>query len=248
MDSFTIEIAGLSVGVQPLFSSTQVYFVRYLTDRSPDFFVDVSSDDLAFEQRILDLEADEEGLRRRKFSDPFLERSIIQRKIALELINRDTLLFHGSTVAVNGFAYLFTAPCGTGKSTHTRLWRDVFGDRAIMINDDKAFLKVTSSGVIAYGSPWSGKHGLDTNVSLPLKGICFLRRGKENRIWLGDSQKLWDEIAHQCLIPDDPEGKTNSLALIDGLLRFVPLWEMECTKDPSAAVLSYNTMSNFSVK
>jgi hypothetical protein len=51
-----------------------------------------------------------------------------------------------------------------------------------MVNDDKPFLKFAGDDVIAYGSPWSGKHGLDTNISLPLKGICFLRRGSVNSI------------------------------------------------------------------
>ena len=182
MDSFTIQIAGISVCVQPMFASTREYCRGYLTDLQPDFFVEVTAQDLVDTQRVLEVEAVEEGIRPRKFPDPFLERATIQRKIAMELINGDILLLHGSTIGLDGQAYLFTAPCGTGKSTHTRLWREVFGQRAVMINDDKPFLRITSSCVMAYGSPWCGKHGLDSNICLPLKGICFLKRGKENRI------------------------------------------------------------------
>jgi hypothetical protein len=176
-------------------------------------------------------------------SDPFLERAVIQRKIALELINRDTILLHGSTVGADGNAYLFTAPCGTGKSTHTRLWREVFGDRAVMVNDDKAFLTITQDGVFAYGSPWSGKHGLDTNVCLPLKGICFLSRGVENRIIRADVESCMDELIHQTLVPEEPDGRGKAIALVKRLSGMVPLWQMECTKDSYAAILSHKVMS-----
>jgi hypothetical protein len=51
-----------------------------------------------------------------------------------------------------------------------------------MINDDKPFLQLRRDRVHVCGSPWNGKHGLDSNVSLPLNGICILSRGQENRI------------------------------------------------------------------
>ena len=150
-----MEVAGLATYVQPMFFSTREYCRPYLTEREPEFFVEVTGEDLVRQQAILDQEADQEGLRRRKFTDPFLERTVIQEKIAEKLLEQDTLLLHGSTVAVDGQAYLFTAPCGTGKSTHTRLWRELFGDRAVMVNDDKVFLQLRRMEVLACGSPWT---------------------------------------------------------------------------------------------
>ena len=150
-----MEVAGLATCVQPMFFSTREYCRPYLTERKPEFFVEVTGEDLVRQQAMLDQEADQEGLRRRKFTDPFLERTVIQEKIAEKLLEQDTLLLHGSTVAVDGQAYLFTAPCGTGKSTHTRLWRELFGDRAVMVNDDKVFLQLRRMEVLACGSPWT---------------------------------------------------------------------------------------------
>ena len=98
------------------------------------------------------------------------------------MISYDTILFHGSVIAVDGIGYLFTAKSGTGKSTHTRLWREYFGDRAAMVNDDKPLLKITDSSVIAYGTPYNGKHRLGTNISVPLKAICILTRAADNHI------------------------------------------------------------------
>ena len=243
VEAFTIQIAGLVTRVQPLFISTQEYCRPYITDLDPDFFVVVTESDLVYQQELMEQEALEEGFRIRKYGGPFLERATIQRKIAFELLNRDTLLLHGSTVGVDGAAYLFTARCGTGKSTHTRFWREVFGPRAVMVNDDKPFLKVTSSGVYAYGSPWSGKHGLDTNVCLPLKGICFLRRGDENRIRPVEAEGFLGELCHQSLFPEEAAGQDKGRALVKLLSQKVSLWEMECTKDPSAALVSYEAMS-----
>ena len=200
MEAFTIEIPGAPVQVEPLFQSTIEYFRPFLTDRKPEFFVKVTREDLVYQQQLLDQEAMEEGWKRRQFTDPFLERTTIQNGVAEFLLSRDTLMLHGSTVSVDGQAYLFTAPCGTGKSTHTRLWRELFGQRAVMVNDDKAFLALRPDGVWAHGSPWMGKHGIGTNISAPLKGICFLQRGTENKIqkatpekWLPHCSIRWAE-------------------------------------------------------
>lgn len=176
-------------------------------------------------------------------SQGLVDGTVIQEKIAGQLLERDTLLLHGSTVAVDGQSYLFTAPCGTGKSTHTRLWREVLCDRAVMVNDDRAFLCFTQDGVLAYGSPWSGKHGLDTNISLPLKGICFLRRGAENHIQRAVSLDCLIELQHQCFLPEDSHGQELASALVERLALTVPLWQMECTKDPAAACMSHQAMS-----
>ena len=244
MEAFTMEIAGLVTRVQPMFVTTREYCRDYLSDIDADFFVEVMEEDLAYEQKMLDQEAVEEGLKFRKFSNPFLERTSIQRKIAYELLNRDTVLLHGSAIGLDGNAYLFTAPCGTGKSTHTRLWREAFGCRAVTVNDDKTFLKITPSGVLAYGSPWSGKHGLHTNICLPLKGICFLSRGSENVITPAKPEDWVEELRHQSLIPENPSGQAKAFALIDALAQQTPLWQLKCTKDISAAFVSSKAMAN----
>lgn len=243
MAEFNLQIAGRAAAVQSLFESTPHYFAPYLTDREPDFSIQVTREDLRFEQETAIEEARQEGFRIRIFPDPFLERAAIQRKFAEHLICHDTLLLHGSTVAVDGEAYLFTAKSGTGKSTHTRLWRQVFGDRAVMVNDDKPFLRITETSVTAFGSPWSGKHGLDTNISVPLKGICLLERGAENIIREAKPEELMERLLHESYRPLDPCSTGRYTDLVTALAKTVPLWRMECTKDPEAAVVAHSAMS-----
>ena len=243
MAEFTIEIAGCRAAVSSMFASTRDYCAKYLAEGEAHCRITVNREDLAFEQEALRKEALEEGIRVRTFTDPFLERAAIQRKLAEFLLHRDVLMTHGSTVAVDGKAYLFTAKCGTGKSTHTRLWRQAFGDRAVMVNDDKPFLQLTSGGVLACGSPWSGKHGLDTNVTLPLQGICLLDRGEENRISPITPAEALPMLLHQSYCPLD-EGKRPAFeALVKHLAESTPLWHMQCNRDPSAAEVSHGAMS-----
>ena len=241
MAVFTMKVAGAVAEVHSLFDSTRDYCKSYLTEDAPEFIITVTPEDLAFEQADLLAEAKAEGMKPRKFTDPFLDRAAIQRKFADFLLNRNTLLFHGSTVALDGYAYLFTAKCGTGKSTHTRLWREVF-PTALMVNDDKPFLELCDSGVIAHGSPWSGKHGLSENISVPLKGICILHRGPENKITPISPDEAMEMLLTQGCCPSDAQEKF--LELIQALSRQVSLWSMECTKDQSAAEISHNAMSH----
>ena len=243
MADFKIEIAGQVIAVTSLFESTKDYCRKYLTEAEPDFSVAVTRQDLEEEQALLRQEALEEGPKPRVFGDPFLERNSIQRKVAELLLDRDILLMHGSTVAVDGKAYLFTAACGTGKSTHTRFWRQTFGDRAVMVNDDKPFLRILADGVLACGAPWSGKHGLETNITVPLQGICVLERGTENEICPASGEELLPMLLHQGCPPREKAQVAHYEHLVHTLAQTVPLWKMRCNLDPNAAKVAWEVMS-----
>ena len=244
MAAFHLEIAGAVAAVTSLFESTPHHFSAYLTEKCADFSITVTEDDLRFEQFDADEEAREEGFRLRKFPDPFLERAAIQRKFAEFLLERDTVLLHGSAVAVNGQGYLFSAKSGTGKSTHVRFWQQLLGQEALIINDDKPFFRITPTEILVCGSPWNGKHGLDTNITVPLKGICFLRRGSENRIWKPDVQDARTLLRANGCPPLDPVKQARYFSLLDTLAARTALWSMECTKDPLAARIAYEAMSS----
>ena len=238
-----MEIAGVAAEIAPLCESTRHYFSQYLTQREGEFSFSVTREAMEFEQAFALEEARQEGIRPRIYDDPHLERAAIQRAFAEQLLGLDTLLLHGSAVAMDGESYLFTAKCGTGKSTHTRLWRQMFGDRAVMVNDDKPFLKLTDGAAFACGSPWGGKHGLHSNVCLPLKGICILERGGENVIHPISAESAMEMLLRQSYCPVDLARMEQRAALVARLARMVPLWWMECTKDVEAAAVSYAAMS-----
>lgn len=242
MTTFHLKVAGQVARIHSLFPSTKDHSARYLTDLPPDLTITVTEADLRAQQAELDREAAEEGFRRRVFTDPFLERAAIQQKLADHLLLHDTLLFHGSAVAVDGVGYLFTAKSGTGKSTHTRLWRQVFGHRAVMINDDKPFLQLTEQGIRIHGSPWSGKHGLDTNISVPLGGICILERSQTNTIRPIRGDEAMEMLHKQSYHPADPHLQPIAMELTQRLATQAPLWHMGCNKDPQAAYTAWEAM------
>ena len=158
------------------------------------------------------------------------------------MIDFETILFHDSVVAVDGVGYLFTAKSGTGKSTHTRLWREYFRDHAVMVNDDKPLLHIADSGVIAYGTPYNGKHRLGTNTSVPLKAICILTRAPENHIEPITREQAYTMLLQQFYRPADMLKMAKTLELVDRLADGVKLYRLGCNMDISAAKVAYEGM------
>ena len=139
------------------------------------------------------------------FGEDYLESLALYRKLCEKMLEYDTYLMHCSAVAVDGNAYLFTAPSGTGKSTHTRLWREYFKDQAVMVNDDKPLIQATKEDIYVCGTPWSGKHNINTNVKVPIRGICVLRQGKENKIERISAVDAFAELYRQSYRPKDKQ-------------------------------------------
>lgn len=243
MTEFSIRIAGRVAAVSAMFESTRTYCAEYLCEDAADFSISITPEDVRFERDKSAKEDQLEGIPVRSFSDAYLETLAVQRKIAERLLDYDTLLFHGSVVAVDGVAYLFTAKSGTGKSTHTRLWREVFGERAVMINDDKPFLHVAETGVVAYGSPWNGKHHLGSNASAPLRAICILQRGAENRICRIDAKEAVNMLIQQSNRPMNRMRLLHYMELLDRLAAQVVFYKLECNMEKQAAVVAYETMA-----
>lgn len=130
------KIADKVVEVTSIYDDVHKYCADYQTDEPADYSVITTQADIDFEREKSAREDEVEGIPVRHFSDSYLEELAVYRKIAEKMLEYDTVLFHGSVVAVDNVGYLFTAKSGTGKSTHTRLWREYFGDRAVMVNDD----------------------------------------------------------------------------------------------------------------
>jgi hypothetical protein len=138
---------------------------------------------------------------------------------------------------------LFTAASGTGKSTHTRLWREHFGDRAVMVNDDKPLLRIEDGKVTVCGSPWNGKHALGTNTMVPLKGLCILTRARENSIEPLSPAEAFPLLLQQTHRVKDAQGTLKVLELLNKLSNSTGLYRLGCNMDPEAAVVAYNGMN-----
>ena len=236
---FTIRLAGIPIGVQTIYEETRRMCGSYLCGESARFSV-VSTREL--------IDAERERASRDGYTHTdaaYMETLVVYRLIAEKMAEHDVLLFHGSAVSVDGHAFLFTADSGTGKSTHARLWREAlpkFGHEVLMVNDDKPLLKFTEDGVLACGTPWDGKHHLSNNLEVPLRGICFLSRGKENRITRVDGAQSLAELMKHSFRPVETPHLLKAVALLDRLSREVPLYDLSCNMEEAAAIVSYEGM------
>lgn len=161
----------------------------------------------------------------------------------MELLKHDGFYLHSSAVELGGRAYLFSGPSGMGKSTHTRLWQQIFGDAAQVFNDDKPALRCQEGRWYAYGTPWCGKDGINQNKKVPLGAVCFLKQAGENRIRRLAPQAALAKIMGQTIHRmGSAENLDLMLSHLEKLVQMIPVYELENRPEPEAARLSYETM------
>lgn len=240
--AFTCKLAGVNIGIRCLHPATQKLCRDYLTAEAPDFTVTTSQENIDYEREQSAKTSLEEFGRVIPYSDGYLETLAVYRQIAQGMLDYDTILFHGSAICVDGQAYLFTARSGTGKSTHTRLWRERFGDRAYMVNDDKPLIRITPEAIYVCGTPWDGKHHLSRNTMVPLKALCRLERGQENCIAPLFPTLMFPTALQQAYLPPDEASMKKALSLLEALVTRVGCYRLQCNMDPEAAQVSYEGM------
>lgn len=241
---FTAEFAGVAVRICCRHEENRAFLSDYLSNRDPVFAIEPSEKDLeAIRVRLLQ-QAEKDGITQPRLSEAFLESNVIHFLLAEGLVHHNVLLMHGSALCMDGEAYLFTAASGTGKSTHARLWRELFGDRVWMINDDKPLLRVGTDGITeVFGSPWDGKHHLSRNASAPLKAIVSLQRGTENSIEALSSAQAFAVLRRRAYISSDRDTAEAILALENRLITAIPFYRLVCNMECEAARVAWKGMN-----
>lgn len=196
-----------------------------------DFSVAVTEADIAREK----LDSPE-------FSNGYLEGICLYRKIAEQLPVRNRMVFHGAAIQYGTKGLIFTAPSGTGKSTHIGLWKKYYKDAVKVVNGDKPVLSVEDSGVKVWGTPWAGKEGWQRNCSADLSALCFLKRGTENRIRRLKPEECLNDLMGQVYLPEDMEAAACTLELLDRLLKKVPVFSLECDISEEAVRCSFRAL------
>lgn len=160
-----------------------------------------------------------------------------------ELLRFDGLMLHASAVALDGKAYLFSGPCGVGKSTHTKLWRAVFGEDVTVFNDDKPALRRLNGRWYAYGTPWCGKDGINVNMKVPLAGICFLKQSDRNEIRRIEGKHALAKVISQTTYHLRSESKMQLMMTnVEKLITEIPIYELCNKPEPEAVLMSYRAM------
>lgn len=242
MNTTTISIAGITVKINLLYEKNICFFSEYVSVNDHDFEITITDEDIALEKSLSAEEDKREGREIREFSNEYLETLACLRKLADCLVDYNVLLLHGSAISFEGNGVIFSADSGTGKSTHTRLWREVFDDKVTVVNDDKPFVKVSNEGVQVFGSPWDGKHHLSNNICVPLKALCLLNRGNQDASYKGQYPDFYYRFINNVYIPEDTTKAQIALKVADEMIRKVETYHLYCTMQKSAAEVSCSSI------
>lgn len=165
-------------------------------------------------------------------------------KFVDEIITQDAFCYHSSALSVDGEGILFSADSGTGKSTHSRLWKEFMKEHEVInLNDDKPIIRLLDGKPWVYGSPWSGKHSINENHRAPVKAIVFLERGTENKIWRMRPEQVFPVMFPQVICGKmDQERVARVLGLLDQFIREIEVYKLQCNISEEAVRLVYDTV------
>ncbi|MBR1762152.1 MAG: hypothetical protein IJ731_02145 [Eubacterium sp.] len=230
---FCVEFSNLNIKVSSIYDYTYNFCKEYLSDKSPDFEVATTEEKISKEIEVSD------------FNPPrgYAESICIYREIAEKIPEFNRCVFHGAVVEYDGSGYIFTAPSGTGKTTHIMLWKKYLGEKCCVVNGDKPILNIEKNGVTAFATPYAGKEGMQNHSSAPVKGICLIKRGKENRIERVSAGKYLTEIIPQVYMPKSPAAAIKTLEMLDDLLKIVPLYVLYCDISEKAFKTSFEALT-----
>lgn len=150
------------------------------------------------------------------------------------MLHYNAFMVHASAIVYQNQGILFSAPSGTGKTTHTKLWEQ-FDSSAFILNDDSPILRFMDDGkVYACGSPWAGASGEGQNAMVPLKAIVFLQQGSENEITELQTLQALQWLLGSVSRPVDKGLMDKLFTLIHLLLSGTPCYILKCRPDLEA--------------
>lgn len=216
-------IAEMNVAVLAQYEKTYDYMANFLTDSEEyDLYVAPTEEMIRHEA---ELGEEIHGIPQNPVT---CETIAVLRVICDDIIHRGGFFLHCSCLRYRGEAIVFTAPSGTGKSTHAALWRKHFGDEVTMINDDKPLVREKDGRFFIYGTPWNGKHRLGNNISAPIRAVVFLRQEKENSAQPLDSFRALSLILQQTVIPSGKDSLSALLDMLGRMMETVPMYTLGC--------------------
>lgn len=226
------QFAGVVVEMEPLYSRTKKQAIPYLVDSSTpaNFKLELNNDLILQKQKEYpNLTLDD------------IEYIFLGQKFYRYILRHNGILLHSSAVVKDHQAYLFSAPSGTGKSTHTSLWLEYFKD-AYILNDDKPAILLIDNKLYAAGTPFSGKCDLSRNEIVPLQGICFIERSDTNWIKpISKKQAIFEILNQTERIPYEQDMEL-ILNLVAKIVDHTNIYKMGCNISYDAVKTSYNTM------
>lgn len=162
------------------------------------------------------------------------------------VLPRGGCVLHGVAMEYRGKGILVTAAAGTGKTTHTRMWRD--RKNALILNGDRALCRKVDGRWYTFGMPWAGSSGEYINRRAPLACIVCLKRGAENTV---RPLSVFDGtigLMQRIFAPVWPGELQNAgFACCEALAREVPILELSCRPEPQAVEVLAHALESYGV-
>ncbi|MBQ2696838.1 MAG: hypothetical protein IJF61_06005 [Clostridia bacterium] len=151
---------------------------------------------------------------------------MIQEVLRYALLRVDGTIIHASSLAYNNQGLLFSAPSGTGKSTHTGLWTTYAG--AKIVNDDMPIVRMQDGVPYLYGAPWSGKKSIHENITVPLSAIIFIERAETCELLPMDKIEAVFKLFEAIRKPVIPNLAEMNLNIIGNIVEKLPIYRLRC--------------------
>jgi hypothetical protein len=233
--NFCIEIADLTVRLCGRYYQTSAFCNGYISEaEEPDAVLTVTAEQIEKEYARIE----------KKESREVCERFLFLKAIIDMLPDYGKMVFHGATVKAFDKGYIFTAPSGTGKSTHVSLLKKHFGEEITIVNGDKPIVGLKNGVATVFPSPWCGKEGWQTKIEVPLGGIVLLKRGRENSVKRIEPADYFKELFYQVFKPSDNEKLVKIIEIMNEISSSVPFYLLECDMSKEAAEASFEIMKN----
>lgn len=225
-------IADLNILINPRSDEVKKRLLPYIADCDLfDFEVKVSQSEI--EEYI--------SASKESCSNFSVEGTLILTQICNTILQKyDGFFFHSSSLMLDGEGYVFTAASGTGKSTHAALWRKLFKDRVVMVNDDKPIIRKKDGVFYVYGMPWMGKSNIGNNIKAPVKAVYILQRGEKNGAVRVKPGEVFKNLLEATVVPADRKNMEKLLKLFDEFFSSVSLFLLTCNTDIEAAQVAYS--------
>lgn len=179
------------------------------------------------------------------FSKDVCESTCVFRQISKILLDRyDGVVFHASCIMIGKDVYAFTAPSGTGKSTHSSMWKKAFGEQVEVLNDDKPLLRKIDGRITVYGTPWKGKHDLGKNSKGVLKALCKIERSPVNCVEPMNEKEALLTILNQTLRPNDANNMQNLLNIAECIIKTAKVCKIKCTPTVESAYIARKALED----
>lgn len=175
-------------------------------------------------------------------TEGYIESICAYRKIAQKLLDFDAFVMHGAVIKVEDKGIAFLAASGTGKTTHMILWQQILKDKLLIVNGDKPIVRFIDGVPYAYGTPWSGKEGFNTNTRAILTDLCFIERAEQDEVVPMPKELAPILFLKQIYRPSESSAIDKTYLLADKLLKYSNLRKIKCTKNLNAAQTAYHAI------